>query len=225
MKQFAVIGLGRFGSAVAKTLSEKGYEVLAVDSNEECVQDASEYVAHAVTIDATDEKALRAVGIEHVDCAIVGIGADIEASILVTVTLKEIGIKEIIARAMTEVHGKVLEKIGVTKVVFAERDMGIRAANALISPEIIEYIDLSPEYSIFEILPPKDFIGKTLRELDIRAKYNLNVIAIKRKVKIKSERGFEEREKINISPSANDVIVEGDKLIVIGTDEAISKLS
>lgn len=224
MKQFAVIGLGRFGSAVAKTLNEKGCEVLAIDSDEQWVQEVSGYVAHAVTIDATDEKALKAVGIEHVDCAIVAIGADIEASILVTVTLKEIGIKEIVARAMTEIHGRVLEKIGATKVVFAERDMGIRVANALVSPEIIEYIDLSPEYSIFEISPPKDFIGNSLRDLEIRAKYNLNVIAIKRKVRIKSERGFEERDKINISPAASDVVAEGDKLIVIGTDEAIAKL-
>lgn len=224
MKQFAVVGLGRFGSAVAKTLSEKGYEVLAVDSDEQWVQEVSGYVAHAVMINATDEKALRAVGIENVDCAVVAIGADVEASILVTITLKEIGIKEIIARAVTEIHGRVLEKIGATKVVFAERDMGIRVANALVSPEIIEYIDLSPEYSIFEISPPKDFVGKSLRDLDIRAKYNLNVIAIKRKVRIKSERGFEERDKINISPAASDVIAEGDKLIVIGTDEAVAKL-
>lgn len=224
MKQFAVIGLGRFGSAVAKTLSEKGYEVLAVDSDEQWVQEVSSYVAHAVTIDATDEKALRAVGIENVDCAIVAIGADVEASILVTITLKEIGIKQIIARAVTEIHGRVLEKIGATKVVFAERDMGIRVANALVSPEIIEYINLSPEYSILEISPPKDFIGKSLRDLDIRAKYNLNIIAIKRKVRIKSDRGFEERDKINISPAASDVIAEGDKLIVIGTDEAVAKL-
>lgn len=224
MKQFAVIGLGRFGFAIAKTLSEKGYEVLAIDSNEQLVQETSEFVAHAVTIDATDEKALKAVGIENVDCAVVAIGADIEASILVTVTLKEIGIKEIAARAMTEIHGRVLEKIGATKVVFAERDMGIRLANALVSPEIIEHIDLSPEYSIFEVPPPKDFIGRSLRDLDVRAKYNLNVIAIKRKVKIKSEKGFEERDKINISPAANDVIAEGDKLIVIGTDEARVKL-
>lgn len=224
MKQFAVIGLGRFGSSVAKTLSEKGYEVLAIDSNEQEVQDISELVAHAVTIDATDEKALKAVGIEHVDCAIVGIGADIEASILVTVTLKEIGIKEIVARAMTEIHGKVLEKIGATKVIFAERDMGIRLANTLVSPEIIEHIDLSPEYSIFELSPPKDFIGKSLKELDIRAKYNLNVIAMKRKVKVKTQKGFEEHEELNISPTANDVVTENDKLIVIGTDEAIAKL-
>lgn len=224
MKQFAVIGLGRFGSAVARTLSEKGYEVLVIDSNEQWVQDVSEYVAHAVTIDATDEKALKAVGIENVDCVIVAIGADVEASILVTVTLKEIGIREIVARAVTEIHGKVLEKVGATKVVFAERDMGVRLANALVSPEIIEHIDLSPEYSIFEVAPPKDFIGKSLRELDVRAKYNLNVIAIKRKVKIKSEKGFEEGERINISPSANDVVAEGDKLIVIGTDESMAKL-
>lgn len=224
MKQFAVIGLGRFGSAVAKTLSEKGYQVLAIDSNEQWVQGASEYVAQAVTIDATDEKALRAVGIKNVDCAVVAIGADIEASILVAVTLKEIGIREIVARAMTAIHGRVLEKIGATKVVFAERDMGIRLANSLVSPEIIEHIDLSPEYSIFEVPLPRDFIGRSLRELDVRAKYNLNVIAIKRKIRVKSEKGFEEGEKINISPSGNDVVAEGDKLIVIGTDEAIAKL-
>jgi trk system potassium uptake protein TrkA len=135
MKQFAVIGLGRFGASVAKTLAEKRQQVLAIDINEEKVQEFSEFVTQAVCIDATDEKALKAVGIKDVDVAIVSVGDDIEASILITLVLKEIGIKEIITKAVTEEQGKVLEKIGANRIIFPERDMGIRLAASLISKD------------------------------------------------------------------------------------------
>jgi len=135
MRQFAVVGLGRFGSSVAETLSSKGCQVLAIDTDEEKVQDLSELVAQAVCVDATDEKALKAVGIEPVDVAIVSVGGNIESSVLITLVLKEIGIKEVIAKAVTKDHGKVLEKVGADRVVFPERDMGIRIANALTSPK------------------------------------------------------------------------------------------
>ena len=224
MKQFAVIGLGRFGSSVAKTLSEKGCQVLAIDVKEDVVQDLSEFVTQAVCVDATDEKALRSVGIESVDIAVIGMGNNLEASILATLILKEVGIKEVVAKAVTEDHRKVLQRVGATKVVAPERDMGARLANSLISPEIIEHIDLSKDSSIVELIPPKEFIDKNLRELDVRKKYSLNVIAVKRKLKVVNKHGdTEEEAKINISPEPGDIIREGDLLIVVGANAKIEE--
>lgn len=217
MRQFAVIGLGRFGSSVARTLSEKGYQVLAIDIDEDKVQDFSEVVAQAVCVDATDEKALRAVGIEDIDVAVVSAGNNIEASILITLALKEIGIKEIIAKAVTEDQGKVLERIGANKIIFPERDMGMRLANSLVSPMVSEHIGLSSECSIVEIEPPKEFIGKTLKQLNIRVKYGLNIIAIK-------SIGENGRETVNPIPEADYKIKEHDKLMIVGPNENIERL-
>lgn len=217
MRQFGVIGLGRFGSSVAKTLSERGAQVLGIDLNQDVIQDAQEYLTQAVQADATDEKALRAVGIDQVDVAIVGVGERLEASILITLNLRQIGIKEIIARAVTENHGKVLQRVGATRVIFPERDMGARLANSLISPKILEHIELSSEYSILEMTPPKEFIDKTLKELDIRAKYGLNVIAIKKAI-------LGGKEKIRLSPSAEDIVTKDDTLVVIGRNKDIEEV-
>lgn len=224
MKQFAVLGMGRFGSGVAKTLTEKGYSVLAIDKDAEAVQDASEFVTHAVQVDATEERSLRAIGIENVDVAIVAIG-DIEASILITLILREVGIKEIIAKAATENHGKVLRRVGATKIVFPERDMGARIATTLITPEMVEHIDLSPDYSIVEIKPPKEFVGKSLKQINLRAQYGINVIAIKRKIPGVGEEGnIEMQEKIDVVPAPSEVINEGDMLIIVGENKNIEKL-
>ncbi len=217
MRQIGVIGLGRFGSSVAKTLSEKGAQVIGVDLNQDVIQDAQEYLTQAVQADATDEKALRAVGIDQVDVAIVGVGEKLEASILITLNLKQIGIKEVIARAVTENHGEVLQRVGATKVIFPERDMGARLANSLIFPKILEHIELSSDYSLLEMIPPREFIGKTLGELDIRAKYGLNVIVIK-KTSAKGER------KISLSPSAETVIKQDDILVAIGKSKDIEEV-
>ena len=225
MRQFAIIGMGRFGSSIAKTLSEKGQEVLGVDIDEERVQDMSEVITHVVCIDATDEKALRAVGIGNMDVAVVGIGGSLEASILVTLMLKEIGIKEIICKAVTVEHGKVLEKVGASKVIFPERDMGTRLANSLISPTIIEHIELSADCSIVEAVPPANFVGKTLGEIDIRAKYGVNVIAIKRKVPVVTKDGKKTfQQRIDVAPKADDTIYKEDILVVLGENKNIEKL-
>lgn len=225
MRQFAVIGLGRFGSSVARTLAEKGQEVLGIDIDEEKVQDISEDITQVVCIDATDDKSLKAVGIEKVDAAVVSIGGNLEASILVTLILKEMGIKEVIAKAVSSEHGKVLERVGATKVIFPERDMGVRLANSLISPTIIEHIELSSQCSIVEIVPPEHFIGKSLGELEIRTKYGVNVIAIKRKTVVVTKEGKKDFEhKIDVSPKASDVINKGDLLVVVGNDDDIDKL-
>jgi len=222
MRQFAVIGLGRFGKSVAKTLSEKGYQVLAIDIVENVVQGISDEVTQAVCLDATDEKALRSAGIENVDVAIVAVGTNLEASILITLNLKEIGIKEIVCKAVSEDHRKVLEKVGSTRVVQPERDMGARIANSLISTSVIEHIELSEESSIVELISPKEFIGKSLREIDVRVKYGVNVIAVKRRIPSASRAG--EEEIVNVAPKAEDVIKKGDILVVLGPNECIDKI-
>jgi trk system potassium uptake protein TrkA len=222
MRQFAVIGLGRFGASVARTLAKKGHQVLAIDKEEHITQDISDEVTQAVCLDATDEKALRSVGIENVDVAVVGMGTNLEASILITLNLKEIGIKEIVCKAVNEDHKKVLEKIGATKVILPEREMGARVANSLISTSVIEHIELSGESSIVELIPPKEFMGKSLREINVRAKFGVNVIAIKRKIPSATKK--EEEEIVNVSPRAEDTIKKGDVLVVLGPNENIEKL-
>jgi trk system potassium uptake protein TrkA len=217
MRQFAVIGLGRFGSSVAKTLSEKGLQVLAVDTDESKVQDFSEIATQTVCADATDDKALKAIGIESVDVAVVSVGDNIEASILITLALKEVGIKEVIAKAVTEDQGKVLKKIGADRVIFPERDMGIRLANSLASPQISEHIELSQKCSIIEIKAPKEFIGRSLKQLNLRMEYGLNIVAIKSR----NEQGG---EAVNTVPEAEYKIKAQDRLMLVGPNENIAKL-
>ena len=224
MRQFAVIGLGRFGSSVARTLSEKKHQVLAIDIDDTLVQSFSDVVTQAVCLDATDHKALKAVGIENVDVAVCAVGSNLKSSILVTLNLKEIGIKEIVCKAQDEQQKMLLERIGATRVVLPERDMGIRVANSLMTSKVIEHIELSDESSIAELLPPKDFIGKSLREIDVRAQYGLNVIGIKKKTKSVGKNGeICENEKINMSPRAEDMIGEEDILVVLGNNDDIDK--
>ena len=218
MRQFAVIGLGRFGWSVAKTLSEKGHQVLAIDKDEELVQSVSEFVTESVQVDSTDEKALKVVGVMNVDVAVVAIGTNLEASVLTTLILKELGVQHIVARAVTDEHGKVLEKVGATRVVFLERDMGSRIANSLISPSVLEHIELSSDFSIMETVPPKEFIGQSIRDLDIRAKEGLNIIAVR-----KTEPSEEGRCDLDVAPKADYIVKQGDVFVIIGTNENLDK--
>jgi trk system potassium uptake protein TrkA len=206
-RQFAVIGLGRFGSSVAKTLSKMNFEVLAIDDREDRIQEMSAIVTHAVQADSTDEEALRAMGIRNFDVVVVAIGEDIQASILTTLILKEIGIPTIVVKAVNELHGKVLKKIGADKVIYPERDMGQRVAHHLISSNILDHIELSADYSIVEISVSNQMVGKSLRQLDIRAKYGCNVIAIK------------QQEKLIIPPSGEDPLKPEDVLVIVGNNE------
>lgn len=183
-KQFVVIGLGRFGTSVAKTLYTLGNDVLAIDSSDDIVQSISDSVTHSVQMNATDENSLRALGIRNFDVAVITIGSDIQASTMATLLVKEMGVKYIIAKANTEIHAKVLYKIGADRVVFPERDMGVRVAHNLVSTNILDYIELSPNYSIAEIVIPKIWHGKTLNELNIRANYGINVVALKEEKKL-----------------------------------------
>jgi len=212
MKQFAVIGLGRFGSSVAITLAKMGYDVLAVDTNEEKVNNIMDLVTQAVQIDAMDEQALKALGIRNFDVVIVAIGQDIQSSILVTVMLKEIGVKKVMAKAVTELHGKVLERVGADNVVFPERDMGVRVAHALVSKNILDQINISPDYSIVELIAPQDFAGKALDEAGVRMKHGVTVLAIRR------------GNDVIISPGAKQVIEAGDILVVVGREEKLRDL-
>ena len=211
-KQFVVIGLGRFGTSVAKTLYTLGNDVLAIDSSEDIVQSIADSVTHSVQIDATDENSLRSLGIRNFDVAGITIGSDIQASTMATLLVKEMGVKYIIAKANTEIHAKVLYKIGADRVVFPERDMGVRVAHNLVSTNILDYIELSPNYSIAEIVTPKPWHGKTLNELNIRANYGINVVALKR------------GEEINVSPVAEDTIESGDIIVAIGSEEDLTKV-
>jgi len=220
-KQIAVIGLGRFGYSVAKTLSESGSEIIAIDREEEKVKTVSDFVTYAVQLDAMDEKALRSVGVQNVDTAIVSIGEKIEANILVVMILKEMGIKNIIAKAVTPLHGRVLENIGVQRVIYPERDMAVRVAHSLTKPKVLEELELSQEYSIVELPTPKEFIGKSVKEVQLRTKYGVNLIAVKRKV---IEEG-KTKEVWNVNPLPTDKMEEGDVLVLIGSNENLGKLT
>jgi trk system potassium uptake protein TrkA len=211
-RQFIVIGLGRFGTSVAETLYSSGNDVLAVDFDEETVQNISDRVTHAVQVDANDENSLKALGIRNFDCAVISIGSNIQASILATLLVKELGVKYVITKATNELHAKVLYKIGADRVVFPERDMGVRVAHNLVSSNILDYIELSPDYSIAEVVSPEEWHNKTLRELNIRAQYGINVMAIKR------------NNDIDISPSADNIVEIGDVIVAIGNIEELNKL-
>ncbi len=212
MKQFAIIGMGRFGSSIARTLYSLGNDVLAIDFIEERIQDVSDYVTHAVVADATDEQTLIALGLRNFDTAVVTIGGDIQASILICLLCKEMGIGEVIAKAANELHARVLRKIGVDRVVFPERDMGMRLAHNLVSSNILDFIELSSDHSLVEINVHESWEGKSLKELDMRVNYGVNVMAIKH------------GGSINISPRGDDCVEVGDTLVVIGSNEDIRRL-
>lgn len=211
-KQFVVIGCGRFGSSVAQALHSMGFDVLAVDKSEEIIQHMADSVTHAVQADATDENSIRSLGIRNFDVAVVTIGSNIQASILVTLMVKELGVKYVVAKAQNELHANVLYKIGADRVVFPEREMGVRVAHNLVSSNILDYIELAPDYSIVEIAALKDWIGKNMSEIRMRARYGINVMAIKK------------GKEINISPTAADIIDENDILVVIGHNNDLQKI-
>ncbi|QUH27154.1 TrkA family potassium uptake protein [Serpentinicella alkaliphila] len=213
LKQFIVVGCGRFGSSVARTLYQMGHDVLAIDADEDIVQHISEHVTHAVQADATDENSLRALGIRNFDVAVITIGADIQSSVMATLIVKELGIKYVVSKAQNEMHAKVLYKIGADRVVFPERDMGVKVAHNLVSSNILDFIELAPDFSIMEISALEEWYGKTLQDLNIRAKYGINVMAVKKK-----------NNEINVSPIARDVIDEGDIMVVIGHNNDLKKL-
>jgi trk system potassium uptake protein len=217
-RTFAVIGLGRFGSAMATTLAGLGHDVIGIDGDADKVRELADQLSLAQELDATDEKALRAAGIQDVDVAVVSIGENLEASLLVVTLLRELGIKEIVAKAVTPLHGRILEKLGVTRVVFPEREMAVRIAHSLVVPNVIDYIELSREFSIVDIPAPSEFVGKTLRDIGLRSRFGLTTIAIKHA----SPAG--DGETTNIAPGPDDVVREGDVLSLLGSNDRLTQL-
>ncbi|SDY78750.1 trk system potassium uptake protein TrkA [Evansella caseinilytica] len=211
-KQFAVIGLGRFGGSVCESLAKQGMEVLAIDTDEDKVSKFANIATHAVVANTTDENTLQSLGIRNFDHVIVAIGDNIQSSILTTLMLVEQGVKSITVKAQNDYHEKVLNKIGAHRVVHPERDMGIRIAHNIVSKNVLDYLELSDEYSIVELMAGKKVAGKSLVDLNIRANYGCNIMAIK------------QGEEINVSPNADDFIQQGDILIVIGADTDIQRM-
>ncbi len=211
-KQFVVFGLGRFGQSVAINLSEAGYEVLVVDPSEEKIQEISTLVTHAVQADATDVETLQALGIRNFDVAVVAIGKDMQASVMITLLLKEMGVPYVVAKASTEIHQRVLEKLGADRIILPEYEMGRRIATNLISSNIIDYIELSKDYSIVEIGILPKWEDQSIRALNIRGKYGINIIAIK------SEGG------INVSPCPDYVFNKEDAIVAVGKNNALQEL-
>ena len=213
MKSFLVIGLGKFGKSCAKELVNLNYDVLGVDENPRLVNEAASYLTHTVQADSTDEDFLRSIGVHSFDSCIVAIGDDQEASVMITVLLKEHGAKHIIAKAQSEIHAKILQKIGADQVVLPEHDMGIKLAHSLTHKNIYDLIDISDDYSIVSITAPKEWINKSLGQLSPRDKYGVNVIAIESSL-----------NEPNVFPNANTVINKNDVVVVIGADENLEKL-
>ena len=212
MKQFVVVGLGRFGSSLAETLSEKDFDVLAIDVDEEIVQSMSNIVTHAVEADATDEEALKTLGVRNFDVAVVSIGDDIHSNILATLILKELGVPYVVVKAQNKLHGKILKKVGADRVVYPERDMGARIAHNLISSNVLDYIEFAKDYSIVEIIATSNMVGNSLSDLKLRTRFGVNVMAIKR------------GEELNVTPGANDRILEGDILVVMGKNSDLDEV-
>ena len=204
MKSYIVVGLGLFGSSLARQLCLLGAEVLAMDVRSDLVQQLSNDVTHAVVGDAQDKEVLRALGVKDFDCAILAIGSDLAASVLTVMNLKELDAPYIICKAHDETHRRVLEKLGVDRVIIPEQENAIRLARSLNSHNVLDYIELSEDYGILEIPAPKSWLGKTLKELNVRAKLGVNIIAV------------ESGETTNVSPAADYKILDGDILVVLG---------
>jgi len=215
---FAVIGLGRFGAAMATTLTELGQDVIGIDGNEEAVQRLADVIGAAVVLDATDERALRTAGVQDVDVAVISIGENIEASLLAVMLVKDLGVPRIIAKAVSPLHGRILERLGVNRVIFPEREMAMRVAHSLVVANVLDYIELSRDFSIIEMPAPEEFAGRSLKDLQLRNRYGLTLIAIKRKT------GTGDGEVTNVAPTAEDEIQAGDVLALLGPNERLAQL-
>ncbi|MFP3918223.1 TrkA family potassium uptake protein [Lysinibacillus telephonicus] len=210
-KEFVVVGLGRFGGSIVKELIRLGADVLAIDTSPERVDEYAKIATQAVVADTTDEEVIKSLGIRNFEHVIIAIGENIQASILTTLILKDLGVQQITVKAQNDYHARVLRKIGADHVVHPERDMGIRIANNMMSNNVLDYLELSDEHSIMEIKANEQIAGFSLIDLDIRAKYGINIVGIKR------------GDSIIISPAADDKILLGDILLVIGADVDINR--
>ena len=214
MRRAVVIGLGIFGYHIARTLFENGFEVVAIDKNKEAIQRIRDYSSKAVLADGTDKEVMEEIGIHEDDIAIISFGEDLAASTLITLHLRQQKVKNIIVKAPNEEHKLILEKVGATDVIIPEMDVAKKVAKSLISPNVLDYIPLSEDYIISEIAPPNSFLGKTIRELGLRAKYHIEVIAVRDVIS----------DSIQMVPQADFVIKDGEVLVVIGKEAEIRKI-
>ncbi|MCB2186420.1 MAG: TrkA family potassium uptake protein [Deltaproteobacteria bacterium] len=214
-KRFVVIGLGKFGYHVARTLYEDGHEVVAIDRDQERVQRMDAYATEAIVLDATDKDKLAVLGLKEVDAAVVSTGSDTSRSILITLYLNELGVKHILAKALNEDHGKILSRVGAREIIEPEKAMALRIAKGLSAPNMIDFLPLEKGYSLLQIAPPKSFVGKTLAELNLRARFKIYVIAIKELVP----------DNFVIVPPASFVIKDSDVLVMVGREEDIKKIN
>ena len=210
--QFFVAGLGRFGQSVALTLDRLGYDVMAMDIDEDVVQDLSDQLGYVVCADATEEKNLQAIGATNADVAVIGIG-NIEGSLLATLQLKDMGIKTLVVKAINELHGKMLQKIGADKIVYSEKEMGIRVAHNLTSPGIVDYVEMNNNITILTIQLPKEWRGKNLIEIDARRRHNINVVAL-----LRGEQNF-------INPPPDMPLLEGDMVTILGDNANVRNVT
>jgi trk system potassium uptake protein TrkA len=211
-EQVMVIGLGRFGTAVARELERLGHQVLAVDQNEALVNDIAPDVTHALELDAADEDALRSAGAADFATAIVAISSDAEPSIFATMVLKRLGVPNVIAKAGSLLHGEILSRVGADRVVFPERETGLRLAHSFNVPNVIDYLDVAPSFGIEKIRPPRSMIGRSLGELDFKGRLGLTPIALRR------------GKQVFVNPAREEKLAEGDELILIGRDDKLDQL-
>jgi trk system potassium uptake protein TrkA len=214
VKRVIVVGLGIFGFNIAKELYENGLEVIAIDKNKEPIQKIKDFSSRAILADATDKELLETIGIQEDDVVIVSFGEDLAASTLLTLHLKEFNVKEIIVKAPNEDHKRILEKVGATEVIIPEKEMASKVARSLVSPNVLDYIPLSQDYTISEIAPPSSFLGKTIGDLQLRKKHHIGVIASRDVL----------TDQIQMIPSADFVIKDSDILVVIGKEQDIQNL-
>jgi trk system potassium uptake protein TrkA len=213
-KQFAVIGLGNFGFYLASGLSQKGHEVLGIDINSRQVQEIRDQVSRAVIADATDPQALMELELEKMDAVVVSIGSTLNSSILATLNLKDMGVKRVVAKAVSDAHGRILQKIGADEIYFPEKDIALTAAQRLDNPNVLDYLPLMEGYSIAQLAPPRDFIGKTLIELDLINRFGIQVVAVKELVP----------ENVVMIPTGRFLVKDSDILILLGPDNALTGL-
>ncbi|MBP6909248.1 MAG: TrkA family potassium uptake protein [Candidatus Saccharicenans sp.] len=213
--KFAIIGLGSFGSYLARTLYDKGHEVLVIDKDKDKVEEAKNFSTQPVWMDSADKESLQALGIKDMDVVVVSLGPEMEPSILTVLYLHELGVNRILAKALSADHGKILEAIGATDVIYPERDMAVRLAQKLSSRNVLEYLPLAEGISIQEIVPPESFIGKKLKDLNLTNKFHVQVIAIRQLVP----------EKLIFIPGADFVIKDSDVLVVMGEESSLAELS
>lgn len=224
MARFAVIGLGRFGSKLARLLTKAGAEVIAIDKDANLVQQIRDDVTLAVRMDATDEQALLDHGIDKVDCAVVGIGLGFEDSVLAADTLKKIGIPRVVARAGSEMRGEILRRVGADNVVIPEDESATRWANRLMLPQFEDYVELDEEHSLVQVPAPNGFVGKTPRQLELRSQYKLNLVAIRRPVTGNESARSVRRWQVVAVPDPDQPIQQGDVLVLIGSNDDLEKL-